>query len=372
MNFDLTEDQTMLADSVERFGSERWPVAERWRLLREAGAKGVPDLWNEIAELGWLMIPFSEEQGGLGGGFDDAMVLANGVGKHLLPVPVSTNAVLVAPLLKSCESGLLEEVMSGKVRVALALGDADSRFDHLNVSTTAERSGKDYTLSGIKHFVPDGGDADYFIVPARTAGSGAELDGISLFLIGKNAEGLSIEAYRSVDNHRHCRLRLDGVTAPQACLLGEEGKGGMPLGMAVKGGALAQCAEAVGAMDALCNLTLEYLKTRKQFGQPIGTFQTLQHRMVDMFIAYEEAYSITVRATLEAKEGVMDKGRMASAAKAKVGQTSLFVARQAIQLHGGIGTSDESVVSHYLRRLTMLDMALGNSSHHLQRFAALA
>ncbi|MDJ0979703.1 MAG: acyl-CoA dehydrogenase [Erythrobacter sp.] len=372
MNLDLTEDQSMLADSIERFGTERWPAADRWRLLREAGAKGVPELWGEIAELGWLMIPFAEEQGGLGGSFDDAMVLASGIGKHLLPVPVSTNAVLVAPLLKDCPAEFLEDVMTGKVRVALALGDGDSRFDHLNVATTAERTGAGYTLNGVKNFVADGGDADHFIVPARTSGSGAELEGISLFLLSRESDGLTVETYRSIDNHRHCRLRLSGAETGSARLLGEEGKGGLPLGMAVKGGVLAQCAEAVGAMDALCNLTLEYLKTRSQFGQPIGTFQSLQHRMVDMFIAYEEAYSITVRATLEAKEGVMDRGRMASAAKAKVGQTSLFVARQAIQLHGGIGTSDESVVSHYLRRLTMLDMALGNASHHLQRFAAIA
>jgi alkylation response protein AidB-like acyl-CoA dehydrogenase len=372
MNFDLSEDQTMLADSIERFGTERWPVAERWRLLREAGANGVPGLWQEIAELGWLMIPFTEDQGGLGGGFDDAMVLANGIGKHLIPVPVSTNAVLIAPLLQSCPAEFVEDVMTGKVRVALALADGDSRFDHLNVATTAQRAGDGYALSGVKNFVADGGDADYFIVPARTSGSGAALEGISLFLLSWETEGLSVETYRSVDNHRHCRLQLNGAEASAAALLGEDGKSGLALGMAVKGGVLAQCAEAVGAMKALCDLTLEYLKTRSQFGHPIGTFQTLQHRMVDMFIAYEEAYSITVRATLEAKEGVMDKGRMASAAKAKVGQTSLFVARQAIQLHGGIGTSDESVVSHYLRRLTMLDMALGNSSHHLQRFAALA
>ena len=372
MDFHLTEEQTMLAESVERFGNERWPVADRWRLLRDAGKEGVSDLWREVADLGWLMIAFAEEQGGLGGGFDDAMVLANGVGKHLLPVPISTNAVLVAPLLKTCRSDFLEDVMTGKIRVALALGDGESRFDHLNVATTAERTVSGYKLSGLKNFVADGGDADHFIVPARTAGSGSELEGISLFLIDRKTNGLMVESYRSVDNHRHCRLRLNGTEVASATLLGEEGSSGLPLGMAVKGGVLALCAEAVGAMEALCNLTLEYLKTRSQFGQPVGKFQSLQHRMVDMFIAYEEAYSITVRATLEAKEGVLDKGRMASAAKAKVGQTSLFVGRQAVQLHGGIGTSDESVVSHYLRRLTMLDMALGNASHHLQRFAALA
>lgn len=372
MNFDLTEDQTMLADSMDRFGKERWPAADRWRLLREAGSNGVPDLWDEISELGWLMVPFAEEQGGLGGGFDDAMVLATGIGRHLLPVPVSTNVILVAPLLRTCPAEFVEQVMAGKVRLALALGDGDSRFDHLNVATRADRTGEGFALSGVKHFVADGADADYFIVPARTGGAGAELDGISLFLLTRDTPGLVVEAYRSIDNHRHCRLRLDGAEVASTNLLGEAGKGGLPLGLAVKGGVLALCAEAVGAMDALCNITLDYLKTRSQFGQPIGTFQSLQHRMVDMFIAYEEAYSITVRATLEAKEGVMDKGRMASAAKAKVGQTSLFVARQAIQLHGGIGTSDESVVSHYLRRVTMLDMTLGNSSHHLQRFAALS
>lgn len=372
MNFELTEEQSMLADGVERFGNERWPISERWRLLREAGAKGIPDLWQEIAGLGWLMIAFDEEHGGLGGGVDDIMIIANGVGKHLLPLPFSANAVLVAPLLRTSPTHFQEDVMSGKTRVALALGDGQSRFDHLNVATTAEKAGASYKISGEKSFVIDGGDADYFIVPARTSGSGSELDGISLFLVRRETEGLAVETYRSIDNHRHCRMRFNDTTIDSSTLLGEEGKSGLALGMAVKGGVLAHCAEAVGAMDALCNLTLEYLKTRSQFGQTIGKFQSLQHRMVDMFIAYEEAYSITVRATLETKAGVLDKGRMTSAAKAKVGQTSLFVARQAVQLHGGIGTSDESVVSHYLRRLTMLDMSLGNATHHLQRFAALA
>jgi alkylation response protein AidB-like acyl-CoA dehydrogenase len=369
MDFEPSDDQAMLAESVDRFGREEWPLAERHRLLRQSGADGASKLWEKMANLGWLMLPFAEEQGGLGGNASDVMVIANGVGKHLLPVPLASNIVLISSLLKSSDNKFVERVANGSIRVALALGDGDSRFEHLRVSTTAREDGGGYILSGQKNFVPDGADADFFIIPARTSGAGAELKGISLFLLPRARLEKNMESFRSVDNHRHSKISLADVEVPADAVLGTLGGGGMLLGMAVKASILAQCAEAVGAMDALCEITLEYLKTRSQFGKPIGTFQALQHRMVDMQIATEEARAITMRATLESDAGVLDKGRMASAAKARVGQTSLFVARQAIQLHGGIGTSDEAVISHYLRRLTMLDMTFGNADHHLARFA---
>jgi alkylation response protein AidB-like acyl-CoA dehydrogenase len=371
MDFELNSDQQMLADSVDRFGREAWPAAERPRLL-QAFSRGEVGNWRQMAELGWLALPLSEEQGGLGGSPSDLMVVAEGLGRHLVPEAFISCCVLAASVLDASRNDLLASVASGDTRLALAVGDGDSRFSHLVVATTATRTNGGYVLSGEKRYVADGADADWFVVPARTSGAVGDLQGISLFLVPKDAPGLQVDRFRAADHHRHARLRLDRVSLGADALIGEEGAGGMPLGQAIKRAVIAHCAEAVGAMDALRELTLEYLKTRRQFGAAIGSFQVLQHRMVDIAIACEEARAITYRATLEQEAGVLDKGRMASAAKARVGQTGLFVGRQSVQLHGGVGTSDELVVSHYLKRLMMIDMSYGNADHHRSRFAAAA
>jgi alkylation response protein AidB-like acyl-CoA dehydrogenase len=371
MDFELSSDQSMLADSVDRFGREVWPAADRPRLLAAYG-RGEVSNWRQMADLGWLALPLSEAQGGLGGRPSDLMVVAEGLGRHLVPEPFISSCVLAASLLEPSRTELLDAVVSGDTKLALAVGDGDSRFNHLSVATTATSQGGGYVLSGVKQFVADGADADHFVVPARTSGAVDALDGISLFLVPRGAPGLGVDRFRATDHHRHARLRLDNVSVGSDALIGEEGGSGMALGQAVKRAIIAHCAEAVGAMDALRDITLEYLKTRRQFGAAIGSFQALQHKMVDIAIACEEARSITFRATLELEAGVLDKGRMASAAKARVGQTGLFVGRQAVQLHGGVGTSDELVVSHYLKRLMMIDMAYGHADHHRARFAAAA
>lgn len=371
MDFELSSDQQMLADSVDRFGREVWPADDRPRLLAAYG-RGESGNWRQMAELGWLALPLSEAQGGLGGSPSDLMVIAEGLGRHLVPEPFVSCCVLAASLIEPSRTDLLEAVAGGEAKLALAVGDGDSRFNHLSVATTATRQGGGYSLSGEKQFVADGADADWFVIPARTSGDVDDLAGISLFLVPRGSPDLSVDRFRAADHHRHARLKLNAVTVSADALIGEEGGGGLPLGQAVKRAVIAHCAEAVGAMDALRDITLDYLKTRRQFGAAIGSFQALQHRMVDIAIACEEARSITYRATLELEAGVLDKGRMASAAKTRVGQTSLFVGRQAVQLHGGVGTSDELVVSHYLKRLMMLDMAYGNADHHRTRFAAAA
>ena len=372
MDFQPTSDQAMLADSVDRFGREEWPLAERPRLLAAAGQQADNSRWQAMAELGWLALPLSEAQGGLGGSAADIMAVAEGLGRHLLPDPFASVCVAAASLLGAAQSGLIEAISSGQTRVALALGDAGSRFNHLHVSTEAIKRGSDYILTGEKTFVPDGADADWFIVPARTSGEVGAIDGISLFLVAKDAARLEVSRIRSADNHRHARLRLDGVVVSADVLLGDVGAGGAALDHAVDRAILAHCAEAVGAMDSLHDITLDYIKTRQQFGKPIGSFQVIQHRMVDISIACEEARSITYRATLAADANMPDSARLISAAKARVGQTALFVGRQAVQLHGGVGTSDELVVSHYLKRLMALDLSYGNADYHRARFAALA
>ena len=361
MDFRPTDDQAMLADSVERFGRDEFPIAERPRLLAEYGRGDSGKRWRAMADLGWLALPLSEQQGGLGGTPSDVMTLCEGLGRHLLPDPLVSTCIAAAPLIAPDRTELLETIATGTARIALALGDGDSRFDHLDVATTAECSEGGYRLSGVKNFVADGADADWFVIPARLAGS------IALFLVARDTASLEVERFRAIDHHRHARRRLNRVVLPADALLSDDG--GAALDHAVSRAILAHCAEMVGAMDALQAITLEYLKTRQQFGVAIGTFQALQHRMVDIAIACEEARSITYRATLEAEAGVRDHGRMISAAKARVGQCGLFVGRQAIQLHGGVGVSDELVVGHYYKRLMMLDLAYGNADHHRARFA---
>lgn len=371
MDFERTSDQMMLADSVDRFGREQWPIADRPRLLAAAGRETSYGRWRAMAELGWLALPLSEAQGGLGGTASDIMTVAEGLGRHLVPDPFVSVCVGAAPLIEPGRSDLIDAVAAGNARAVLALGDAGARFNHRHVSTTAVKRGADYLLSGDKSFVPDGAEADWFVISARTSGAIDDADGIGLFLIPKDAAGLVVSRVRSADNHRHARLCLDNVVASPESLIGDIDAGGALLDHAVERAILAHCAEAVGAMDALHDITLDYIKTRQQFGRPIGSFQVLQHRMVDIAIACEEARSITYRATLEAEAGVVDGGRMMSAAKARVGQMGLFVGRQAVQLHGGVGTSEELVVSHYLKRLMMIDLSYGNADYHKERFSNL-
>lgn len=371
MNFELSADQQMLADSVDRFGRDEWPAPNRPRLLAAYG-KGAPGRWKQIADLGWLALPMSQAQGGLGGSPSDIMVVAEGLGRHLVPDPFVNCGVLVAPLIGPARTDLLEAMIEGDTRVALALGDGDSRFDHLAVETRAEPRAGGYRLSGDKQFVADGADADWFIVPARVSDASAMDAGLTLFLVHRDSPGLKVERFRGMDHHRHARLQLRQVGVGGDAVLGETHGGAALLELAVRGAIVAQCAEAVGAMDALVAITLDYIRTRRQFGAAIGSFQAIQHRMVDMAIAAEEARSILYRATLELAAGEDDGGRMASAAKVRVGQSSLFVARQAVQLHGGVGTSDELVVSHYLKRLMMIDLTFGHVDHHRTLFAAAA
>lgn len=367
MNFELTPDQTMLADSVDKFCRAVHPTADRPRLIKTAGREGSHH-WRAMADLGWLLLPIDATRGGFDGVPTDIMVVAEGLGRHLLPEPFVSSAVVAAPLMAAGPQ--FEAVAAGTARIALALGDGDSRFDDLRVSTTAKRVAAGWQLSGTKHHVADGADADWFIVPARS-GDAATL---SLFLVPAKLAGLTVGRFRSADNRRNATLDLQDVVVAEDALIDCGGGGGSSeaLERAVQRGVLALCAEAVGAMDTLRDITLEYLKTRRQFGTTIGSFQALQHRMVDIAMQCEEARAITYRATLEFEAGIVGHQRMASAAKARVGQAGLFVGRQATQLHGGVGTTDELVVSHYYKRLMAIDLTYGNADYHRARFGAMA
>jgi alkylation response protein AidB-like acyl-CoA dehydrogenase len=375
MNFDLTEEQLLLRETLERFGAERYSCAERLQLLAE-GVAGNRRRWKSMAELGWLALPLPEGCGGLDGNGADVMVMMECFGRHLMPEPFVSTCVLGARLL--AEGGgpiatrVLEGIPTGDTWVAGALAEPGAGFDLHRVATRAARVPGGFNLSGTKIHVEDGADADWFIVPARTGGAIDEHDGISLFLVPRDAQGVVTEAYRSIDHHRHARLRLDNVVVPDEALVGPV-DGGLPLlETAVRHAIAAHLAEAVGCMDVLRELTLAHLKTRRQFGVPIGSFQALQHKMVDIAIACEEARSILYYTTLQVDAGAADCRKAVAAGKARVGQLGLYVGQQSVQLHGGIGTTEECIVSHHLRRLMMIDLAYGNSEFHLKSFADAA
>lgn len=368
MDFAYSDEQRMLRDSVDRFGEAEWMVADRARRLAE-GVEGSRRRWRAMAELGWLMLPIAEADGGLGGGPVEVMTVMEGVGRHLMTEPYVTNCVLAPALVQGggerC-SEILAQVGEGAARIAAALVE-DGGYSLHNVATQASGGGDGVWLSGVKPHVEDGADADWFVVSGRTGGSADEADGISLFLVPRDADGLIVRRYRSVDGHRHARLEMDGVPA---IAIGERDHASPRIAAAVDRAIAAHAAEAVGSMESATAATLDYARTRQQFGVAIGTFQVIQHKLVDMTVACEEARAIVTLATVRLAGSTPDSALVA-AAKARVAQCGVLVAQQAVQLHGGVGTSEELVVSHHLRRQMMLDLAHGDRDHHRARFAAL-
>lgn len=366
MDFSLSPEQQMLRDSVERFAAAHGDFPA-WRRRVAGGEAFDAAAWAQMAQLGWLGIAVPEAAGGMGFGAVETMLVAEGLGRALCRVPYAGSCVL-APALLAESDPQLSGIVAGTVQVAAAVGEADGRYDLAHVTTRAVRSGGRWVLDGAKSFAPDGATADWFIVPARTAGGVADAVGITLFLVPATAEGLEVQRHRGPDHHHHARLVLRQVAVPGA--IGAVDDGLAPLEAAVDRAIVAHLAEAVGSMETLRDTTLAYLKTREQFGATLGSFQALQHRMVDMAMACEEARSLLYLAALQLDGPVMARRRAVSGAKARVGQCAAFVAHQAVQLHGGVGTSDELAVSHHLRRLRVIEVLYGDAAHHLRRFAA--
>ncbi|MBK9010186.1 acyl-CoA dehydrogenase family protein [Novosphingobium sp.] len=369
MDFVYSDEQQMLRDAAIRYGGQAWSVTDRIANLGR-NEQWSRQRWAEIAEMGWLMLAVPEDRGGLGGNPADVMALAEGLGRNLVASPFVTNGALVPALLTHAgEAGdeVLVAIMAGTARAAAGLIEPDAGYNTASVATEARLADGAYRLNGAKAHVEDGGDADWFVVSARTGGGAADRDGISLFLVARDAPGLVVERFRSVDQHRHARLRLDGVPAIPVAPLDEA----LPIiEAAVDRAICAHLAEAVGSMEAASEATLEYLRTRHQFGVPIGSFQVLQHRAVDMAVFCEEARSITCWATLSLDHPRLERRRAVSAAKVRVGQAGLHVTRDAVQLHGGIGVCEELLVSHHLRRQMMLEFTHGTSDMHIGLFEA--
>ncbi len=375
MDFTYTEVQQMLQDQVQKFVQKSYDFETRNKIM-ESDEGYSKEFWQLFAELGWLAVPFSEDDGGLGGSAVDLMVMMEEFGKANLVEPYTSTAVLCGTLIAGLAEGeqkqsLIEQIISGEIQLACAYIEQQSRFNPINIETSAVESGGNITLNGRKIGVLNGESADQFIVIARESGDSLDKEGISAFLVAADAEGLSQKSYPTVDGKRAAELELNNV--PVIARIGASGAAADALQAAIDRAIVGICAEAVGALESLLQRTVEYSKTRKQFGTPIGTFQALQHRMADMFIECQLARSIVMMAamSLDSQDSSEEQTRAVSAAKSRVGKAIKAVGQEAIQIHGGIGMTDELDVGHYFKRVTALDIQFGDGEYHTERYASL-
>jgi len=373
MNFEHTEDRRMLADSLNRFVAQQYGFEKR-DAIAGSGHGFSQELWAQFAELGVIGALFREQDGGFGGAGFDIAVVFEALGRGLVVEPLlgalmAGEAIAIAG--SEAQKQVLAEVIAGTTLVTLAHDEPGSHYELARIETRAERSGSGWVLSGAKAVVPQGEHADLFVISARTAGATHDEDGISLVLVPAKAAGVTVQGCPAIDGGRVAELRFDNVKLDAATLLGAEGRGFAALERANGRGILALCAESLGAMEAAKAATLEYLRTRKQFGTFIGSFQALQHRMADLLLEVEQARSAVINAAAALDADRVTRERALSAAKVTIGRVGALVAEESIQLHGGIGMTWELPLAHYAKRLVMIDHQLGDEDHHLQRFIAL-
>ena len=376
MDIQFTEEQELLRSSVQRLLRDQYDFETRRKIVASEDGWSRKH-WSAFADLGLLAAPFSEVAGGLGGGPLATMILMQEFGRHLVVEPYFETVVLSGGLIENegtetQRETLLPPIMAGEAIWALAWTEGKSRYDLNHVSTTAKRSGDNYILNGAKAAVIAAPWADKLIVSARTSDGPRDSAGVSLFVVDRQSAGLHLKSFRTIDGRRAAEIMLKDVSVPAANLLGKEGEGVAALEACRDRAIAALCAEATGAMDVLNRSTLDYTKTRKQFGVALGTFQVLQHRMVDMFIALEEATSLMQHLNLTIADGDPHGSKLSSGAKSKVGEAARFVGEQAIQLHGGMGMSDELNVGHYFKRIAAINIQFGDPTYHLLRYARAA
>jgi alkylation response protein AidB-like acyl-CoA dehydrogenase len=376
LNFEFSDEQRQLHDAVERYLKEQYSF-DRYRSIQRSEAGWDPSVWRGLADLGVLAITVPVEQGGLGFGPLETLAMMGDCGRSLLLEPVLSSAVIATAALRAFADetpagALLADMASGAKIAVLAHFESGARFESQWVTTRARRIGESYRLDGHKGVVMHAGAADTLLVSARTAGEAADPRGVSLFLVPRAAPGLVLDAYPTLDGQRAADVYLQAVDVPASSRLGAEGSALPAVEAALDVGLAALCADAVGVMQALADATVDYVRERQQFGQPIGRFQALQHRIADMLIHLEQARSMSYLAAMRCTdENVAERRRALSAAKAVIGQAGRFVGQQAVQLHGGMGMTDELKVSHWFKRLTAAQLMFGDSDTHLQRFAAL-
>jgi len=374
MDFRLTEEQLALQETLRRFIAKDYDF-ERRRSLARSPLGYSAEAWGQLAELGLLGLPYPEEFGGLGGSGVDIMAVMELVGRGLLLEPYLSTVVLCGGLVRDAaaraiKEALLPQIAAGKLKIALAAYEAAGRYELAHVASMAVRDAEGWRLTGHKSVVLDAPSADYLLVSARSSGNRTDAEGISLFLVRRDAPGLTLQAYPTQSGGRAADVQLQEVHVEDGAVIGAPERALPVIERAVDQGIAALCAEAAGIVTALNEATLHYLKTRKQFGTVIGSFQALQHRMADMFIAAEQTRSMAIIAAIHAAgDEPAARRRAISGAKAYIGQAARFVGQQAVQLHGAMGVVDELSVGHYFKRLTMIDMTFGDADHHLARFS---
>ncbi|MGI9222376.1 MAG: acyl-CoA dehydrogenase family protein, partial [Woeseiaceae bacterium] len=366
MDFSLNEFQSMLSDSVDKFVGNEYSFEKRQENAASDLCYGM-DTWQTFCELGWTALPFAEEDGGLGGGPIETMLLMQQFGRGLVVEPYLANIVLAGGLLRRLADATQKEhrllpLIEGQMQAAVAVAEPQNRYDFSDVETTASRDGDDWVLNGKKSVVLNGGNADFLIIPADSGG-------LSLFMVAADKPGLVIQKYRTVDGSSAADVTLNDVRVGQDAILGEAGKATAALQAVIDEAILAISAEAVGIMQALTDKTVEYCKNRVQFGVPIGSFQALQHRMVDMLTASEQSYSLLLWATMANADDTEEAKQAIHAIKYQIGTAGKLVGQEAVQLHGGMGMSWEFDVGHYFKRLTVIAQILGNTDWHLDRLA---
>ena len=378
MQLVLTEDQELLAKTASDFAAEKLPVSHM-RKLRDDGSKDgfSREIWKEMAELGWVGIPFPEACGGSEMGVSELAVVLEPLGRGLAPEPFLSTVLLGGQALNlggsdAQKSEWLTAVSEGDRLLALAYQEPRSRYDLNRVATRAERDGDGWGLFGRKIQVIDGGVADALVVSARTAGNERDADGITLFLVPRSAAGLVVESQHRVDARNAALVELDGVAVGADAIVGVEGRGGALLERVVDQATVGLCAEMLGSMSEAFERTLDYLKAREQFGVPIGSFQALQHRAAEIFIEIELCRSAVMAAARAVDEGAADAAKLVSLAKARCSEAGIHVANEAIQMHGGIGMTDEHDIGFYLKRARVAEMTFGDAAHHRDRWARLS
>lgn len=375
MDFALSEEQVLLRDSVDKYVREHAGV-ERHRNLCKTDLGFDNSAWQQFAALGWLSVPFTEALGGFAGGATDLMVVGEALGKGLVREPFLYTVVTCGGLLQrggnaQQQQRYIPAIIEGSAQWAFAFAETKTGYDLSRVDTTAERTGKDYVLTGSKLAVLNAHCADHLIISARIAGEAGEHAGITLFIVDTDSPGVVCENFVAVDGSRGAHVLLNNVQLGEAQVLGDEGLG-LPLVESVIDTAIvALGAEALGAMQVLLDATVEYTKTRKQFGQPISKFQSLQHRMAEMYMKVEETRSLLLNAAIALDEASDESAAACAAVKVKVSEAGRFVAQEAVQLHGGIGMTDELCVGHHYKRLMILAKLYGDEAYYLQKYADL-
>jgi alkylation response protein AidB-like acyl-CoA dehydrogenase len=376
MDFNFTEEQQLLADTVRRFVREDYTFEKRREILKSPEGWS-REVWGKLAELGLTALNVPEAHGGLNATPVDTMLVMNALGEGLVVEPFLSAAVLAPALIarlddEKAAAELFEGLVSGERIVVIAHQEPHTRGELLSVSTRAEKSGDGYVLDGHKAVIAHGGAADELLVTARVSGQPGDRDGISVFRVDPKAAGVTVKSYGTIDGQRAADIQLKGVKVAADQRVGAEGKAFAAIEAAHEIALSALCAEAVGIMKAVNATTLEYTKSRKQFGVPIAKFQVLQHRMADMFLHSEQATSMSYLAAIKCVDpDDQERRRAIAAAKVVIGQAGRYVAQQSIQLHGGMGMTDELMVSHHFKRLTAIDLIFGDADFHIQKFVGL-